>query len=103
MINVPLTAKSGGHEIRQVFTQTFLPALNQFQPEMIYISAGFDAHKDDPLADLQLLNDDYVWMTEFIKKVAKQHANSRIVSSLEGGYHLQALAEAASLHIEALL
>lgn len=103
MINVPLSAKSGSHEIRQIFTQTFLPALDQFKPEMIYISAGFDAHKDDPLADLQLLNDDYVWMTEFIKKVANQYANGRIVSSLEGGYHLQALAEAASLHIETLM
>lgn len=103
MINVPLSAKSGSHEIRQAFTESFLPALNQFKPEMIYISAGFDAHRDDPLADLQLLNEDYVWMTEFIKKIAKQHAHGRIVSSLEGGYHLQALAEAASLHIETLM
>lgn len=103
MVNVPLAAKSGSQEIRQAFTHSFLPALNEFKPEMIYISAGFDAHKDDPLADLQLLNEDYVWMTEFAKKVAGQYANNRIVSSLEGGYHLQALAEAATLHIEALL
>lgn len=103
MINVPLPAKSGSQEIRQVFTETFLPALTSFKPEMIFVSAGFDAHRDDPLADLQLFDADYVWMTEFIKKVAKQHAHDRIVSSLEGGYHLQALAEAATLHIEALL
>lgn len=103
MINVPLAAKSGSQEIRQAFTETFLPELNHFKPEMIFVSAGFDAHQDDPLADLQLLDADYVWMTEFIKKVAKQHAHARIVSSLEGGYHLQALAEAASLHIETLL
>ncbi|MFZ3087684.1 MAG: histone deacetylase family protein [Methylotenera sp.] len=103
MINVPLAAKSGRKEFQDVFEHEFLPALNQFKPEVIYVSAGFDAHADDPLADLSLVDADYVWITEFIKKVANQHAHGRIVSSLEGGYHLSALADAASSHIEALL
>ncbi len=103
MINVPLAAKSGRDELQQAFEQEFLPALNQFKPEIIYVSAGFDAHADDPLADLNLTNADYIWMTEFIKKVAKQHAQGRIVSLLEGGYHLKALSAAASCHIDTLL
>ena len=70
---------------------------------MIYVSAGFDAHADDPLADLRFSTQDYIWMTEFIKKVAKQHAKSRVISLLEGGYQLKSLAECASAHIETLL
>lgn len=103
MLNIPLSAKSGRKEFQQAFEQEFLPALNQFKPEIIYISAGFDAHADDPLADMRLLDDDYAWMTAFIKKVANQHAKGRIISSLEGGYHLDALGDAACSHIEALL
>lgn len=103
MINVPLAAKSGGKELKYVFEHEFLPALNAFKPEIIYVSAGFDAHIEDPLADLNLVNADYIWMTKFIKKVAHQHAKGRIVSLLEGGYHLKALAEAASCHVETLL
>lgn len=103
MINVPLAAKSGRKEFQHAFEHEFLPALNQFKPEIIYVSAGFDAHADDPLAAMNLENADYVWMTEFIKHVANQHAQGRIISSLEGGYHLPALADAASSHIETLL
>jgi len=103
MINVPLAAKSGRKEFQHAFEHEFLPALNEFKPEIIYVSAGFDAHADDPLAAMNLENADYVWMTEFIKNVANQHAQGRIISSLEGGYHLPALADAASSHIEALL
>lgn len=103
MLNIPLPAKSEGRKFQQVFEQEFLPALNHFKPEIIYISAGFDAHADDPLADLRLLAADYAWMTGFIKKVANEHARGRVISSLEGGYHLGALAEAACSHIEALL
>ena len=103
MINVPLAAKSGRNEFQQAFEQEFLPALNQFKPEIIYVSAGFDAHADDPLANLNLVNSDYIWITEFIKKIANQHAQGRIVSLLEGGYQLNALATAASSHIETLL
>jgi acetoin utilization deacetylase AcuC-like enzyme len=103
MINVPLPAKSGSADIRQVFEQVFLPALHGFKPELIFISAGFDAHQDDPLADLAFTTEDYAWMTTRIKEIAQQHAQGRIVSSLEGGYHLHALAEAATAHVEALL
>ena len=103
MINIPLTAESGRKEFQHAFEHEFLPALNRFKPEIIYVSAGFDAHADDPLANLALTNADYIWMTEFIKKVANQHAQGRVISVLEGGYQLKALAEAASSHIEALL
>lgn len=103
MLNIPLKAKSGRREFQQAYEQEFLPALNAFKPEIIYISAGFDAHSEDPLADLALENADYGWMTQFIKKFAQQHAKGRIVSSLEGGYHLPALGEAVCSHIKALL
>lgn len=103
MINVPLAANADGKAYQQAFNHEFLPALNQFKPEIIYISAGFDAHIDDPLAGMSLVNQDYTWMTEFIKQVAKQHAQGRIVSLLEGGYHLPALGQAVSAHITALM
>jgi acetoin utilization deacetylase AcuC-like enzyme len=102
-LNIPLPEKSGRKAFQQVFEQDFLPALNAFKPEIIYISAGFDAHAEDPLADLALENADYGWMTQFIKQVAKQHAQGRIISSLEGGYHLPALGEAVCSHEQALL
>lgn len=103
MLNMPLPAKSGRHAFEQVFIQEFLPALHRFKPEIIYISAGFDAHADDPLADMALRDEDYSWMTHLIKKVAEQHAQGRIISSLEGGYHLTSLGNAVCSHIEALL
>lgn len=103
MINVPLAAQSSSKELKHAFLHDFLPALHTFKPEIIYISAGFDAHIDDPLADLRFSVQDYVWMTEHIKKVAQQHAQNRIISLLEGGYQLKSLAECASAHIETLL
>lgn len=103
MINVPLPAHSGRKTFQNAFEQEFLPALQQFKPEIIYVSAGFDAHAADPLASMELEDADYVWITEFIKKVANQHAQGRIISTLEGGYHLQALSSAASAHISTLL
>lgn len=103
MVNIPLAAKSGRKEFQQVFEHEFLPALNHFNPEIIYVSAGFDAHNNDPLADLNLTDADYQWITKFIKKIAQQHSKGRIVSLLEGGYNLAALAEASVSHINALL
>lgn len=103
MINVPLAANSDRKAFQHAFEHEFLPALNQFKPEIIYVSAGFDAHADDPLASMNLVDADYIWMTAFIKSIAKQHSQGRIVSLLEGGYHLPALANAASRHIEALM
>lgn len=102
MINVPLDAGTDGKGFRKAVQSEFAPALERFKPEMIFLSAGFDAHADDPLAQLGLLKEDYVWITEFAKDVAERHAKGRIVSSLEGGYHLPALAESAVAHIGAL-
>ncbi|PKO45979.1 MAG: deacetylase [Betaproteobacteria bacterium HGW-Betaproteobacteria-22] len=103
MINVPLAANSGREAYQTAFEEEFLPAINRFKPEVIYVSAGFDAHADDPLASMNLTDHDYVWITTFIKNIANQHAKGRIVSLLEGGYHLPALAQAASAHIHQLL
>ncbi len=103
MVNIPLVAKSGRKEFQQVFEHEFLPVLNQFKPEIIYVSAGFDAHSNDPLADLNLADADYHWITKFIKNIAQQHSKGRIVSLLEGGYNLAALADASASHINALL
>ncbi len=102
MINVPLPAYTDGPGFRSAVEREFAPALARFKPQMVFVSAGFDAHKDDPLAQLMLETEDYVWMTEFICDVAQHHAAGRIVSSLEGGYALPALAQSASAHIRAL-
>jgi acetoin utilization deacetylase AcuC-like enzyme len=103
MLNIPLTAKSTGKDIRRIYETEFAPALAQFKPEFIFISAGFDAHQDDPLADLQLSVDDYRWMTDWIKEIAKSYAYGRIVSVLEGGYDLNALSKSATAHLSALM
>ncbi|WP_047549852.1 histone deacetylase family protein [Methylotenera sp. G11] len=103
MLNIPLPAKSGRREFQQAFEQEFLPALDQFKPEIIYVSAGFDAHADDPLADMGLTDADYGWMTQFIRQVAARHAQDRVISSLEGGYNLGTLGGAVCSHVEALL
>jgi acetoin utilization deacetylase AcuC-like enzyme len=79
-----------------------LPALEAHRPEIIFISAGFDAHRDDPLANLQFIESDYAWATEQLLQVADRHAGGRIVSSLEGGYDLSALGRSAVEHIRAL-
>lgn len=102
MINVPLAAGTNGKTFRQAVEQEFAPALARFKPQMLFVSAGFDAHTRDPLAQLELEDGDYVWITEFIKSVAGKHAQDRIVSSLEGGYQLEALAESALAHIGVL-
>jgi acetoin utilization deacetylase AcuC-like enzyme len=102
MINIPMPAKANGDAFKKVFETEFKPALEAFKPEIIFVSAGFDAHENDPLADLALTTSDYVWITEFIKEIAKKSVNNRIVSSLEGGYHLPSLAESAWVHINAL-
>ncbi len=99
MINVPLAAGTDGKGFRKAVEEQFAPALARFKPQMVFVSAGFDAHVDDPLAQLGLVKDDYIWVTEFIKNIANKHAKGRIVSSLEGGYQLTALAECATAHI----
>lgn len=102
MINVPLKAGTDGKGFRLAVEQEFAPALEEFAPQMVFVSAGFDAHRDDPLAQLSLGRDDYVWVTEFIKDVAHRHAKDRIVSALEGGYDLTALADSAVAHVKTL-
>jgi acetoin utilization deacetylase AcuC-like enzyme len=102
MINVPLAAYTKRADFRQAFLTEFLPALEEFKPEIVFVSAGFDAHLNDPLADLTLIEEDYVWITEFIKEIAAKYAKNRIVSSLEGGYHLPSLAQSAWAHINSL-
>lgn len=102
MINVPLSANSNGDAFREAVTKEFLPALNAFKPELIFVSAGFDAHQGDPLANLQLDCKDYAWITEFIKEIANKYAKGRIISTLEGGYHLDYLAESVLAHVKVL-
>jgi acetoin utilization deacetylase AcuC-like enzyme len=102
MINLPLPAKADGEDFKKAFDAEIKPALAAFNPEIIYISAGFDAHVNDPLADLALTTQDYAWITEFIKKTANNCCAGRIISSLEGGYHLPSLTESALAHISSL-
>jgi len=102
ILNAPLAAKSNGEAIKKVFEEKFRPALEEFKPDIVFISAGFDAHVNDPLADLALTKNDYVWMTNFAKSIVKNCYHQRIISSLEGGYHLSSLSESACAHIEAL-
>lgn len=102
MVNVPLPAGTDGKSYRKAVDAEFRPALESFRPQMVFVSAGFDAHADDPLAQLGLVEEDYVWTTRFIMEIAERFAQGRIVSSLEGGYQLDALAESAAAHIRTL-
>ena len=102
MINLPLPAKANGDDFKKVFENEIQPALTAFKPEVIYISAGFDAHINDPLADLALATQDYAWITEFIKTIANNCCEGRIISSLEGGYHLSSLSESVLAHVNSL-
>lgn len=102
MVNVPVPAYTKGMEVREMIETIWIPRLEDFKPEMIFISAGFDAHRDDELGQLGLVEQDYAWITQRIKDVAKRHAQGRIVSSLEGGYNLRALARSVEAHIRVL-
>lgn len=102
IINVPLDAGSGGIEFREAVTQHWLPALERFKPEMLLISAGFDAHRDDDMSMLKLIETDYAWVTTELKRVAEKYAQRRIVSALEGGYDLHALGRSVAAHVKVL-
>lgn len=102
IINVPLAAGAGGEQFREAVTQHWLPALERFQPELLLISAGFDAHRDDDMAMLRLIESDYVWVTQVLKDIAARYAQYRIVSVLEGGYELHALGRSVAAHIKVL-
>jgi len=102
MINVPLAAGSGGAAAKQAFEKHWLPALEEFKPQMILISAGFDAHQEDLLGGMSLVEADYVWLTRELMTLAARHSEERIVSMLEGGYNLAALGRSAVAHVGAL-
>jgi acetoin utilization deacetylase AcuC-like enzyme len=103
VVNVPLRPLSGSSQFRAAMTERILPALNAFRPELVLISAGFDAHRSDPLAQLLLDEEDYTWIAEKLIKIAYRHAGGRIVSALEGGYDLPALGASAAAHIRVLM
>lgn len=102
MVNVPVAAGSGGDVFREAVSEFWLPSLERFKPQMLFISAGFDAHTDDALASLNLVEKDYAWVTERIKDVAQAYAAGRIISSLEGGYALNALGRSVAAHVRVL-
>ena len=102
IINVPLAAGTGSQEFRTAITEQWLPALERFQPQLLLISAGFDAHWEDDMGGLALREKDYLWLTEVLKDIAQRHANGRIVSALEGGYALHARGRCAMTHIKSL-
>ncbi len=102
IINVPLPAGTNGAAFRAAVSAHCLPALERFRPEMMFCSAGFDAHRDDDMAQLQLVEADYAWVTEQVKAIADRHAHGRIVSVLEGGYALHALGRSALAHLKVL-
>ena len=102
IINVPLPAGTASAEFRAAITEHWLPALERFQPQMLFISAGFDAHREDDMGGFGLCDADYGWVTEQIKDIAHRHASRSIVSVLEGGYALHALGRSATAHIKSL-
>ena len=103
MVNIPLSAGSGGTEFRAAVTDHWLPAMENHRPQLILVSAGFDAHREDPLANLKLTEADYAWVTREIIAVARRHAGGRVVSSLEGGYGLSALGRSVAEHVRELV
>lgn len=102
LVNLPVPAYTKGMEIRELIESAWIPRLESFAPEMIFISAGFDAHREDDLGQMRLHEQDYAWITDRIKDVARRHARGRIVSCLEGGYSLSALGRSVEAHIRVL-
>ncbi len=103
IVNRPLRPQAGSHEFRQAMSREILPALVAFAPEMVLISAGFDAHRADPLAQLLLDEADFAWATGQLMEMARRYARGRVVSTLEGGYDLSALGASAAAHVRALM
>lgn len=102
VINTPLAAGAAGQMFRAAVLENWIPALERFKPEMIYISAGFDGHREDEMGNLNLVEADYIWVTEQIVSIAEKYAQKRIVSVLEGGYELDALARSVAAHVRVL-
>ena len=103
IVNAPLAAGDGGDVFREALESAILPRVDAFAPDLILVSAGFDAHYRDPLGNLQLTEADYAWATRALMKLADQHCGGRVVSLLEGGYDLQGLARSAAAHVQALM
>jgi acetoin utilization deacetylase AcuC-like enzyme len=103
IVNVPLRPMSGSGPFRVAMTGRVLPALDAFRPDLLLISAGFDAHRSDPLAQLMLEEEDYTWITERLVEIAFRHAEGRLVSTLEGGYDLPALGASVAAHVRVLM
>lgn len=103
IVNAPLRPLSGSGPFRRAMTERILPALDAFRPEFLIVSAGFDAHRDDPLAQLMLDEEDFSWVTEKLLEIATRHAEGRTVSTLEGGYDLAALGASAAAHVRVLM
>ena len=102
MVNVPIPPYTKGAEVREMIDAMWMPRLDAFRPQMLFVSAGFDAHRDDELGQLGLVESDYEWITRRIKEVADRYAGGRIVSCLEGGYALGALARSVAVHLKVL-
>jgi acetoin utilization deacetylase AcuC-like enzyme len=103
IVNVPLRPMSGSGQFRLGMTQRILPALDAFRPDLVLVSAGFDAHKNDPLAQLLLEEGDYTWVTEKLLEIAYRHADGRFIATLEGGYDLAALGASVAAHVRVLM
>ena len=102
MVNVPLAAGAGSREFREAVREAWIPAMNEFRPELVIFSAGFDAHVEDDMAMLRLVDADYGWVTEQMKDVAERHSSGRMVSMLEGGYSLSALGRSVVQHLRVM-
>ena len=102
MVNVPLPASTNGKIVRDMISKTWIPRLDEFKPQLIIISAGFDAHREDDLGQMGLVEDDYVWMTKQLMDVANRYCDGKIVSCLEGGYNLSALGRSVAAHLKTL-
>ncbi len=102
IVNVPLKSGTSGEKFRDAISKHWVPALEQFKPQCLFVSAGFDAHKDDPIGGCRLDENDYSWVTKEICNIANRHAHGRIISMLEGGYNLRALGESVVAHLREL-
>ncbi len=103
ILNIPITANTDGVIFRKKFEEIVLPQLDAYRPELLIVSAGFDAHYKDPLANIELRTEDYAWITSKLCDIADKYADGRIISSLEGGYDLTALADSVAIHVKVLM
>jgi acetoin utilization deacetylase AcuC-like enzyme len=103
IFNAPLSPGDGSEDFRAAFETRILPALDDFAPDFLLVSAGFDAHIKDPLAQLRLVEADFTWVTEKLLEGATKHAKGKLVSTLEGGYDLDALADSTAVHVQTLM